>query len=190
MPIDLSQVSRNEDEELIPSGVYRVQAEIMPGGYGPGDLLKKSERGTLGYLNLRCHVAEGDYKGATIYDMVMVETIGKLPTPNDEGAVRRGRTRIRRMVESARCVDVNSVPAEDLSKRLEISDYGDVHGLVYYAQVGIGGGNDKYPDKNIIEGIVTPADADWPGTPATPAGVVRPLKIAPPKDMDDEIPFS
>jgi hypothetical protein len=190
MPIDLSQEAHDETQELIPDGIYRVQAEVMPGGYGPGDVLKKSERGTLGYINARCHVVEGEYKGAVIYDMIMVETIGKLATDGDHQIVKKGRARIRRMVESARCVDVDHVPAEELSKRLEISGWSDVHGLVYYALVGVGGGNDKYPDKNIIEHIVTPTDADWPGTPDTPAGVVRPLQITSAKDdLNDEMPF-
>jgi hypothetical protein len=191
MPIDLFNESRDETLELLPAGIYRVQAEIIPGGYGDDDVLKKSKKGTLAYLNLRNTVIEGPHKGAVVYDMVMVETIGDQPTDGDQRTVRRGRTRVRRIVESARGVDVDTETPENIREKISISNWGDIHGLCYYAEIDTEEGDGTYKPKNIIKSIITPTDKDWPGTPATPAAPVRPIEIAKPgpRDLGDSIPF-
>jgi hypothetical protein len=190
MPIDLSQENREETDEPIPPGIYRLQAEVMPGGYGDGDLLKRSNKGTLAYLKVCNHVVEGPHKGRTVYDMVMVELATNKPTDGEQQITKKGRGRVRRIVESARCVDVDREPVATLSERLSISSWGDIHGLAYYAKVGIEEANGTYRAKNIVEHIVTPADKEWPGTPTTPATPMRAIVVASPQsDMDDEIPF-
>jgi hypothetical protein len=189
MPIDLSNEAHDEELELLKSDVYRVQAEIVPGGYGDGDVLTKLSKGTLGYLYIRNHVIEGPHKGWVILDRIMLEPIGKA---SDGGylAVKRGRARVRRIVESARGVDVDHEPVEKIRERLAINSWGDVHGLTYFAHVAVEEADGTYKAKNIIEHIVTPTDEDWPGTPTTPAAPVRPLQIASAKqELDDEIPF-
>jgi hypothetical protein len=190
MPIDLYNEARNEKQELIPSGIYWVQAEIVPGGYGDGDILKQSKKGTLAYLNLRAHVLEGPYRGCSIYDMIMVEPIGNNPTDGEQQSVRNGRARVRRMVESARGVDVGHEAPETIRDRLAISGWGDVHGLVYFARVGVEEANNGHKEKNIIEQVITPCDNEWPGTPTTPAAPMRAIVIASSNtNTDDEIPF-
>lgn len=188
MTIDLSHETRDEADELIPPGIYRLQAEVMPGGYGDGDFLKRSAKGSLAYLNVCNHVVEGPHKGRQVWDMIMLELIGKNPTDGEQRIVKKGRGRVRRIVESARCIDVDNEPVETLSSKLAINSWGDVHGLAYFARVGVEEANGTYKAKNIIEGVITPADRDWPGTPTMPAIPMRALVIAK-GDMDDEIPF-
>jgi len=140
-------------------------------------------------LQVRNHVIEGPSKGAVIYDMIMVEPIGT-STDGEFLAVKRGRARVRRIVESARGVDVDHEPVEKISERLTINGWGDVHGLAYFAQIGVQEADGTYKAKNIIEHIITPTDADWPGTPKAPAAPMRALQITSAKDeMDDAIPF-
>jgi hypothetical protein len=191
MPIDLSHETREETDEPIPPGIYRLQAEITPGGYGDGDLLKRSNKGTLAYLKIANHVFEGPHKNRVIYDMIMVEPIGNKPTDGEQQITRKGRGRVRRIVESARCVDVDNEPVATLSDKLSITSWGDIHGLAYYAQVGIQEADGTYRAKNTVERIITPADKEWPGTPTTPATPMRAIVIArgSSDDMNDEIPF-
>jgi hypothetical protein len=192
MAIDLSNETRSETDELIPDGVYRLQVEVIPGGYGEDDILKKSDKGTLAYLNITNRVLdEGPYKGQLVRDRIMVETLKDTPSDGDQWAVKRGRGRVRRIVESARCVDVDHEPVETLSSKLAINSWGDIHGLAYFAQVGIEEANGTFKAHNVVESILTPADKDWPGTPTTPATPMRAIKIAKPArdEMDDSIPF-
>jgi hypothetical protein len=191
MPINLFDEAHDEmlESELLSSAIYRVQAEIVPGGYGDGDVLTKSKKETLAYLYVRNHVIEGPHKGAVVYDRIMVEPIGT-STDGEFLAVKRGRARVRRIVESARAVDVDHEPVEKIRERLAINGWSDVHGLTYFAKVGVEEANGTYKAKNIIEHIVTPTDTDWPGTPTTPPAPVRPLVITSAKDeMNDEIPY-
>jgi hypothetical protein len=190
MAIDLSHETRDETDEPIPAGIYRLQAEVVPGGYGADEILKQSSKGTLAFLSVANRVVGGPHAGRRIIDQIMLETIGKNPTDGELWAVNRGRGRIRRIIESARGVDVDHEPAETVREKLSISSWGDVHGLAYFAKVGIEEANGTYRAKNVIEGILTPTDKEWPGTPTTPAAPMRAIVIArPDSDMDDEIPF-
>src|SRR5262245_57330598 len=124
MGIDLSNESHDETQ-LIEPGIYRVQAEIIPGGFGKGDLLKKSKKGTLAYLNvLNRVISDGPYKDWGIYDMIIVEPVGAKPTDGEQQITKRGRSRVRRIVESARCVDVDHEPVEKIRELLAINDWG------------------------------------------------------------------
>ena len=190
MPIDLSSEAREEgSNEPIPAGIYRLQAEVTPGGWGDGEVLKKSSKGTLAYLNVCNHLVEGPHKGRLVWDMIMVELIGNNPTDGNQRIVKKGRTRVRRIVESARCVNAELEPVETLSDKLAINKWGDIHGLAYVALVGIEEANGTYKAKNTVESIVTPCDKEWPGTPTTPATPLRPIVIAQPQSIEDEIPF-
>ena len=189
MTIDLSYETRDETDEPIPPGIYRLQAEIVPGGYGDGDILKRSAKGSLAYLNVCNRVVEGPHKGRQVWDMIMLELIGKNPSDGEQRIVKRGRGRVRRIVESARCIDVDHEPAEALSSKLAISSWGDVHGLAYFARVGVEEANGTYKAKNTVEAVVTPTDRDWPGTPTMPTMPLRAITIAKTNDMDDAIPF-
>jgi hypothetical protein len=190
MPIDLSNETR---DELIPPDIYKLQVEIVPGGYGENDLLKLSKKGTLAYLDIRHHVVEGEHKDRVIFDAIIVELVpddfGSPATDNNKRAVSMGRTRARRIVESARAVNVEVATVEQIKEKLKLESWGELDGLVFWADVGIEPAANGYKAKNAVANIITPTDSDWPGSPSQPKGEVRPMQ--PPKrdNMDDEIRF-
>ncbi len=193
MPIDLSQVP-DSDDTLIPEGIYKLQIELTPCGYGEDMMLKLSKAGTLAYLKAENTVLDGEFAGHTIYDMMIVEAV---PDPyvdaeqlkKNNKAIQRGRGRAKRIIASARNINIKQNDSEALQKALTINSWKELHGLVYWAQVGIEPAQNGYKAKNRIDHVITPADANWPGSPGQPKLPVRAIAIAGSNDMDDEIPF-
>jgi hypothetical protein len=196
MPIDLSQVNDNDDIP-IPEGIYKLQIELTPCGYGQDMMLKLSRAGTLAYLKAENTVLEGEFAGRTIYDMMIVEAV---PDPHIDAeqlkknnkAIQRGRGRAKRILASARSINIKQNDSEALQKALTINSWKDLQGLAYWAEVGIEPAQNGYKAKNRIDHVLTPADANWPGSPGQPKLPVRPIRIAEPArrdEMDDEIPF-
>jgi hypothetical protein len=191
MPIDLS---REHDDDLIPTGLYKLQAEIMPGGYGDDDLLTLTKRGNLAYLKLKNTIVDGAYAGRQMFDMLNVEQVpnainGPEQLEKDKRTARRGRSTAKRIVASAHAVDTEHTDTETLSKLLTIASWGDLHGLVYWAELGIEPARNGFKAKNKIDSIVTPADMNWPGAPGQPKLPVRPIAKSKRDEFDDEIPY-
>jgi hypothetical protein len=192
MPIDLSKIP--EDDELIPEGIYKLQIALTPGGYGADHMLKVSSKGTLAYLSAENTVVEGDYAGRTVYDMLIVEAVPSSVIDAEQvrknnKTVQRGRGRAKRILASARNVDIKQNDSEALQQALTIGSWKDLHGLVYWAQVGIEPAQNGYRAKNNVEHVLTPADVNWPGSPGQPKLPVRPIAKPKHDDFDDSIPF-
>jgi hypothetical protein len=194
MPIDLSR--ERDDDQPIPAGVYKLRAAVVPGGFGDDDVLKLTRRGTLAYLNLKNTVAEGEFAGFRIWDMINVEVVPTgLDDPDseqqekDQKTAKWGRNRVKRIVASARAVDPGAADAETLQKALTINSWGDLHGMIYWAQVEIEPAQNGYRAKNKVERIITPADADWPGSPGQPKLPTRRIAKPARNEFDDDIPF-
>jgi hypothetical protein len=193
MAIDLSR-ERDDENQPIPAGIYKLQATVVPGGFGDDDELRLTKRGTLAYLNLKNTVAEGDFAGHEIWDMINVEQV---PThfdnpeqvQKDQKTAKWGRGRVKRIVASARAVDPETSDAETLRKALTIKSWSDLHGMTYWAQVEIEPAQNGYRAKNKVERIITPADADWPGSPTQPKLPTRRIAKPAHDDRSDEIPF-
>jgi hypothetical protein len=189
MPIDLS---RDEDDQLLPAGIYKLRTTVLPGGFGDDDVLKLAKRGTLAYVNVKNTVAEGPFAGREIWDTLIVEAVCAADDPEqaarDQKTVKIGRGRARRIIASARAVNPEADP-ETLKQALTINSWGDLDRLTYWAEVGIEPAKNGFEAKNKIEHVVTPADANWPGSPSQPKLPTRPVTKPANDDMSDEIPF-
>jgi hypothetical protein len=146
------------------------------GDFGPGNVLKKSRKGTLAYIPVKNVVLGGEHSGRIIFNTINIELIPQRdsilgdipPAEGDKTAVKIGRTYARRIVESARAVDPNA-DTETLRQLLTIGSWNDLDGLIFWAVVDIEPASNGYRAKNVIDRVITPADRDWPGSPSEPA---------------------
>lgn len=187
MAIDLS---KDDDSGLIPDGIYKVRLKVVPGGYGDDGVLKLSKRGTLAMINTVNAVVDGPYAGTEIWHTICVETVpADCSDEKDQKTARWGRTRVKQIVASARAVDTETSSAAELSKLLTIESWGEVDDLVFWAEIGSKPAENGYQASNTIERAVTPADRDWPGSPAQPKLPTRAISKPKRDDFDDSVPF-
>jgi hypothetical protein len=162
MPIDLSR-DDDDDRQLIPAGLYKLRATVVPGGFGEDDALRVTKRGTLAYVNLKNTIAEGPFAGREIWDMLNVEVVFAADdleqAARDQKTAKIGRSRARRILASARAVDPEGDP-EILKKALTIDSWNDLNGLTYWGEIGIEPAKNGFEAKNKIEHVITPADAN------------------------------
>jgi len=197
MPIDLNNIPQ-EDRDLVPPGVYRLEATVVPGDAGENGILTLAKNGRSLMLRLLCKVVGGDYAGYGIWDRITVgfderddpdlPPIDKLN--NYRTSVRLGLKKLLAIVNSTYALLPNDDSDAAREKR-ELSSYGEVHGLKFWAQVDERPGRGGYGPSNVIDYIITPDLPDYPkqSAPAI-AKAVAPPKRPLANDLDDTVPFN
>ena len=175
---------------VIPEGIYKLRAQIKPGGYGPERLLKVAKSGFTAMLVLELTVAEGKYAGAKFTDWITLEfedtSISGLDATQKEKfelAVMIGQAKLCDMLESAFAIDKNDKSAEAEAivnpQSLRVFD-----GLVFVAKVKIKPAENGYKESNAISYVLTP-DSRGYYDPRPGKDNAKP----PPPPFDDEIPY-
>jgi hypothetical protein len=193
MAINLNSTPTQHEREVIPSGVYRLCAEVKLGGAGPGSIFQRAKNGYGLMLKLLCEVVDGPHKGHGIFDYPTVELDEKAPSPVDDkeranlqaaqAALRIGRVRVRAIIDSALGLDPTD-RSEEAEKKRTLESWGELDGLTFWAEVDERPGQGQYGPSNTIAYIVCPGHPDYPKTvqAVVPRRSLR-------DEMDDEIPY-
>lgn len=104
--------------------------------------------------------------------------------------VRRGRSQLKQLVDSAYGFGPNDKTGNAKVVRREISeDLTKVDGLVFWAQVEIRKGRNGYGDSNCIGFIIVPGDPEYPQRHGGELALRPGDPDDKPSDLDDEIPY-
>jgi hypothetical protein len=185
------QRGRNEP---IPPDVYCLRVKVKDAGVNNVLHLAKNLR--TSHLKLEDTIVGGEYDGYRIFDYVTLDfddteytdiddppPITPQQADNYRTAVRRGRSRLKAIVDSAYGLDPNDMSEKAKATRREISDdLTRLDGLVFWAQVEIRKGSDGYGDSNCVDFIIVPGD------PAYPQQQGGGLALRP-SDPEDEVPY-
>lgn len=143
-----------------------VIINLREGGAGPGGLLKNSNDGTSQMLDLEFTIEGGSYDRRKLWENWV--TSGE--SEGQQKAAGITRSRIRATLESAYGVDPGDDSEAAMAKR-RINGWGGVDGLKICVKIGVelgglkdktaGPASDRWPDKNKIKAILTPADTDY-----------------------------
>ena len=174
---------------VIPDGIYKLRAQIRPGGYGPERLLKVAKSGFTAMLVLELTVAEGKCAGAKFTDWITIEfedtSIGGLDATQKEKflAVTIGQAKLCDMLESAFAIDKNDKTPEAEAilnpQSLRVFD-----GLVFLAKVKVKPAENSFKESNAISYVLTPDSRGY----YDPRPGKDNAKLPPPP-FDDEVPF-
>jgi hypothetical protein len=188
--IDLNEAEK-QSGQTIPAGVYKVRSKLKPRGAGDEGLLRAAKNGPTSMLELELTVTEGVHAGHTLTDLITVsydEAWGALDKQQDDRyrtAVRIGRSKLRRIIESARGIkpDDNS---DDAKARRRIESYLEFDNISFVAQLETQPAQNGYRARNVVDFVITPDDPAW--TPPTPPAIAA-VAAARKREMDDDIPF-
>jgi hypothetical protein len=194
MAVDLNDTETQRGRSLIPPGVYELEITVKRGGAGDDGWLRLAKNQRSLMLELECKVVDGEYAGKKVWDLITVEfdetdaihlsPIESSKLENYRTSVRMGRSRLRAIIDSAYGLEPND-DSEAVKEKRKLASYGDLHGLMFFAQVEERPGRDGYGPRNYIDFIITPDLPDWPQQPAK---TVIPLKRTLEEDLDDALP--
>jgi hypothetical protein len=162
-PFDYSTAPPPRDIELVPHGtIATLITHLRPGGVGEGGLLKRSKDGGCEMLDIEFTVVDGLYKGRKFWEYFVVNGT----TDGHAQAVEISNGRLKAILDSAL-----GIKPDDMSPQARVArtvDYKDFEGKTFVGKVGIEGGrpkndgsNEKWADKNILAGVITPDRKDW-----------------------------
>jgi len=170
--IDVNDASEQRDFSTIPDGTFvKIIGHIRPGGLSqPGmdpmdnGLFTGSTKSDAIMLSFEFTVAQGQYQHRKIFENFVVAG-GSV----DEKGVSKGwnmtKSRIRAMLESAQNIDPKDMSPAAKQARV-IQGFKQLDGIPFYAKLRIEEGGERpgggsYADKNVIDRIVVPGDAEY-----------------------------
>jgi hypothetical protein len=173
MSLDLNDAGAQlERGAVIPAGSHvKLRMHIRPGGSSaPGldaldaGLLTQSKKSDVLMLDCEFTVVGGPHNNRKLWQNMTVSG-GSL----DEKGVSKGwnvtKATLRAVIESATATKPDDMSEEAKAKR-RFQAFRQLDGIEFYARVGVEAGDDrpgggKYPDKNRIDHVVTPADPEY-----------------------------
>lgn len=176
--------------DTVPPGLYKLRITLRPGGAGDDGVLKLAKNMATEMLDLKFDIVSGAYNGKRFFENWVTGSQSENVPDGIKTAMGITHARIRATLESAFGYAPDDQSAEAI-KACTINSYADLNGLEIVARLGVRKQND-YPDRNVIQEVITPADPTWAGfmkehPRLTGKGNIapKPLRDA----MDDEIPF-
>jgi len=172
---------------LIPGKtIALVRMTINAGGAGEDGMRTHSKNGACELLAYSLVVLAGAHAKRKILGQFIVD--GALDKYEDQ--IWRSRKTLKRILDSAFNLAANDMSAEAKAKRT----VGDAafDGLVFYGRIGIEPGDGDWPPKNVLAGVVTRNETDWPGPveqTARPNGDESPGSASPPVSPGSPAPI-
>lgn len=153
--------------DLIPEDtVALVVINVREGGAGPGGVLKKSADQTAEMLDLEFIIDGGQYDRRRLWENWM--TSGQ--SDGQQKAAGITRSRVRSTLESAHGLNPGDDSEPAMEKR-RINGWAALDGLKICVKIGIeqgglkdktaGPNSERWPTKNKIKAILTPADGEY-----------------------------
>lgn len=152
--------------DLIPENtVALVVLSIRPGQHGPGGWLKLNRDGSCEMLDCEFTVDGGDHDRRKLWENWVVAG----QTDGQQKAAMITRSRLRALLESVHAIHPNDDSDTAMAKR-QVNGWGAFDGMKLCVKIGVEGGalkdktnpnSERYPDKNRIKAILTPADAEY-----------------------------
>ena len=187
MTLDFNDAPEQREFDLISTGtVVTLRITLRPGGAGDGGWLKRSADGGCEMLDIEYVLLEGPFAKRKFWENLVVGGT----TDRHAKAADISRGRLRAMLESARGVLPDDKSDEARQKRR--AEYADLDGLSFIGKIGVKkgerrGNGENYPDKNILDQVITPDKKEWhiveqapraqnPPGASTPAATVAPFK--------------
>jgi hypothetical protein len=184
---DYNDAPEQRGFDLIPRGtVATLRITLRPGGAGDSGWLKRSSDGACEMLDVEYVLLDGDFARRKFWENLVISGTSE----GHAKAAEISRGRIRAMLESARGIMPDDQTEEARQKRR--AEWKDIDGLTFTGKIGVKkgeprGNGENYPDRNILELVMTPDKKEWhsveqaprPQTPpggSTPAGTSAPFK--------------
>jgi len=172
MALDFNDAEEQRSGVLIPDGTFvKASLHIRPGGASlanqdPLDtgLFKASDKSDAIMLDCEFTVLQGQYAHRKWWELMTIAG-GSL----DEKGVSKGwnmtKSRIRAMLESALALDPKDM-SDQTKIRRQIPNFKFIDGMPFYCKLTVEPGGDKpgggkYSDKNVIDRIIIPGDAEY-----------------------------
>jgi hypothetical protein len=157
-PFDYSTPPPQSALNLIPEKTIElVRMIINAGGAGEDGVWTHSKNGACELLSYSLTVLAGAHAKRKIPGQFIVGG----PPDKYEDKIWRSRKTLKRILDSAFNLDPSDMSAEAHAMRT-VSDAA-FDGLVFYARIGIEPGTGDWPPKNVLAGVVTRNENDWPG---------------------------
>lgn len=157
---------------VIPAGTFaKLQMNIRPGGASaPGldpmdaGLLKASKTSDVLFLDCEFTVVGGPHNKRKLWSNLSISG-GKTDDKGQSMAWGITKATLRAIIESATATMPNDASEAAKAKRV-FQGFKQLDGIQFYARIGVEPGGDdgrggKYPDKNRIDHVVTPADPEY-----------------------------
>jgi hypothetical protein len=156
MPYDYTDAPPREKIALIPTGTAATFVlHINAGGVGEDGMLTRSKEGTCEMLVCELTIPDGPYKGRKIFERWILEGT----TDGHAKAGEISRRTLKAIIDSAFGLKPDDVSPE--ARKARTLSLGQFEGVTFVGRVGVEKGNDAYPDKNILAGVITPDKKEW-----------------------------
>lgn len=153
--------------DLIPDNtICLLVLNVRPGQHGPGGWLKLNRDGTCEMLDIEFTIDGGDFDRRKVWENWVVS--GQTDGQQKAGLITRSK--LRAVLESAHSINPGDDSEASMAKR-QVAGWGGFDSLKICAKIGIetgalkdktaGPASDRYPDKNRIKAVLTPADANY-----------------------------
>jgi hypothetical protein len=159
---DFNVASQQDHSYLVPSGSYaRAQLKILGGGcIKKEDPVTKTLNIAL-YINVEFLLLDPPYAGRIISHMLGLQGL-KNECFFESLWASEGRSMIRAIVESARCVHPSDA-SEEAKHARKLNSFDDLQGLICAIKVGLAyDPADKRKLRNKVSEIITPAHGMYP----------------------------
>jgi hypothetical protein len=162
MPYDYTDAPPPQSE-LIPQGtIATVVLHIRAGSVGEDGMLKRSKDGGCEMLDCEFVVADGQHKGRKFWERWIVEGT----TSGHAKSIEINRSTLKAILDSALGLKPDDIsPQARAARTVSLKQF---EGMTFIARIGVeqgslknDGSGEKWPDKNILAGVITPDKKDW-----------------------------
>jgi hypothetical protein len=150
MPTDFSDYTG-----LVPAGTVAVLHARVRYGDGTDNVLKPTRNGDAEGLDFELTLLDTQYAKSKLFWFALV----KGETDGQKSMAERNLATLKKVIDSAKCLDPSDKSAEARAKRS--LNWRDFDGLRFLAEIGVEPGKDGYEDKNIIARVITRDMPAW-----------------------------
>jgi hypothetical protein len=162
MPYDYTDAPPPQFEPIPHGTIATVVLHIRAGGAGEDGMLKRSRDGACEMLDCELVVADGLYKGRKFWERWILEGT----TPGHAKSIDINRGTLKAIIDSAFGLKPDDLsPQARAARTVSLKQF---EGMTFVGKIGVeqgkeknDGSGEKWPDKNILAGVVTPDRKEW-----------------------------
>jgi hypothetical protein len=146
-------------DDLIRVGTIAAAQIRVQFGDGTDGVLTRTKAGDAEMLKMELTLLEGEFARRKFFASLLVNGT----TDGQKGVAERNLATLKRIIASAKFLDLSDRSPETLAKyKMEFRDF---DGLRFLAEIGVEPGKDGFSDKNILARVITKDVPAWGGRP-------------------------
>jgi hypothetical protein len=144
---------------LVPVKTVAILQGKIRYGDGTDNVLKKTKAGDGEGLDMEFMLLDGPYARQKFFAFMMVEG----ETDGQKSMAQSNLERLKQIIDSGLFLEPNDKSPEARAKRS--FNWRDFDGFRFLAEIGIEEGKNGFPDKNVINKVITKDNPLWGGRP-------------------------